>query len=113
MTRQSKIEKIRQRRAIAGALTLYTARQKGISTLGEAEILLLFASLIASGNEVTSCTVVAHTQIPKSNVTRYLDKFRRKGWASETISETDRRRRVLRITDLGWSEIEDIVALLP
>lgn len=73
---------------------------------GEVLLVMTILMLDAAGEHVTMSELAEITQLPKSNVSRYVSDQVRIGHLKEVIDPSDRRRRVLHPTDEGRKEQE-------
>jgi len=73
------------------------SRNSGLTDLRD----WLVLALIDDGSERTQAEIAAELSIDKTTLVAILDRMERRGLVTRTVSPTDRRARILHITDAG------------
>jgi DNA-binding MarR family transcriptional regulator len=91
---------------LAWSSTFLAVHRYGGHPSGEVLLVMTILMLDEAGEHVTMSELAEITQLPKSNVSRYVSDQVRIGHLKEVIDPRDRRRRVLHPTEEGRREQE-------
>ncbi len=91
---------------LAWSSTFLAMHRYGGHPTGEVLLVLTILMLDDAGEHITMSELADITQLPKSNVSRYVSDQVRIGHLREVIDSSDRRRRVLHPTEAGRKEQE-------